>query len=342
MCHRLLEDERTPERAKARGTLLSIAGTLSLLRAENEEARSYLRAAIELQEEIADDAGLARSLLWFGGIDLVEGRLLQAHELYTRSLALQRRHGDPSAIAFALTRIGIACELLSRREEAQAAYLESLELARGIGWTSGVAIASFGMGRLHLEHREIEDAKRWLEEALALYRCAEIPFGVANTVMQLGRLARAAKQLASARDRFKEAGELLRRLGDIRVYAGTLVELADAEAKLGNSAAGQRGLVESARLGLELGLPGVTATATWCLGWLDLEDGRHARAARRLACATALMERSGFSFEAYHVDPAQAQARLELALGAEECRRLWDSGREGSVEELLAEGTGLE
>jgi predicted ATPase/DNA-binding XRE family transcriptional regulator len=152
-----------PIQAQAWETIANMRGDL-LLPSQAFEAAARM---LQLYEELADQAGVARSLRARGIAQLRLGLYAEAEEALRRSLELSKAHGSQRDVVRTLGSIGLALGMTGRPAEGRQTTHESLEMARQLGdqrilWVGviNLAEAEFGAG-------EIENAVRRLEELLA-------------------------------------------------------------------------------------------------------------------------------------------------------------------------------
>jgi len=276
------------------------------------------------------------------------GRARFSFEAYHRGLSAEAEASGQRALAqfqalddqwgLAQTHFSLA-EIAKARGDldgAEAAYEAALAAARESGplWTVLASLGGLG-GLLALRGDDARAAGVYAE-AMAQFRRTGQRRGFAHLYNELGGAARVRGDLERARRLHAEALAIIRDLVGWSV-PHTLVQLACAEARLGDLDAAEAHLAEAAGLLLAVPQP---ATAAWALvgeALVALGRDRPEEAARLLAAAEAVRERTGFAavgaerHEAELVDAA-VRARLEadalaearasgLALAAEDVLR---------------------
>jgi class 3 adenylate cyclase/DNA-binding winged helix-turn-helix (wHTH) protein/tetratricopeptide (TPR) repeat protein len=113
-----------------------------------------------------------------GEVQMLVGRLEDAHVLAEHALALVRTQKERGHQAYALRLLG---EIAARHdppkaEPAEAYYREALALAEELGMRPLVAHCHRGLGTLYGQMEQIEEARAALSTAIALYRAMEMPF----------------------------------------------------------------------------------------------------------------------------------------------------------------------
>jgi predicted ATPase len=276
------------------------------------------------------------------------GRARFSFEAYHRGLSAEAEASGQRALAqfqalddqwgLAQTHFSLA-EIAKARGDlagAEAAYEAALAAARESGplWTVLASLGGLG-GLLALRGDDARAAGVYAE-AMAQFRRTGQRRGFAHLYNELGGAARVRGDLERARRLHAEALAIIRDLVGWSV-PHTLVQLACAEARLGDLDAAEAHLAEAAGLLLAVPQP---ATAAWALvgeALVALGRDRPEEAARLLAAAEAVRSRTGFAavgaerHEAELVDAA-VRARLDadalaearasgLALAAEDVLR---------------------
>jgi MalT-like TPR region len=174
-------------------------------------------------------------------------------------------------------------------------------------------------------------------EAVALFRRTGQRRGYGHLYNELGAVARVRGELERARQLHSEALAILRDLVGWSV-PHTLVQLACAEARLGDLEAAEEHLAEAAGLLQAVPQPATAAAALVAAALVAVGRDRPEAAARLLAAAEALRERIGFT--------AAGAERLEADLAAQAVRARLDpdalaaaqaAGRAQAAEDLLEE-----
>src|SRR5262249_22109265 len=113
-----------------------------------------------------------------GEVQMLAGRLEEAHALAERTLALARGHQERGNQAYALRLLG---NIAARREppesaSAEAHYRQALTLAEELGMRPLQAHCHLGLGPLYVQTGRPESACAELTAAIALYRAMEMTF----------------------------------------------------------------------------------------------------------------------------------------------------------------------
>jgi tetratricopeptide (TPR) repeat protein len=197
------------ERARA----LRAAGGLAFRQADNEVAKTYERAALEMartleRRDIEAEAlvGLARTGLRDGDPGVVLEYARQA-----RDLAAQL--GDETVDLQGLHCAAEATRMSGRLDEARTLYMESLERNRARGASVMVAVELNNLAFLEKAAGHLEIAERNLVEAISISLSTKNAYLLAHHLVALaavcaaaGRGLEAAQLLGKAESLFDEAG----------------------------------------------------------------------------------------------------------------------------------------
>jgi predicted ATPase/DNA-binding SARP family transcriptional activator len=277
------------------------------------------------------------------------GRARFSFEAYHRGLSAEAEASGQRALAqfqalddqwgLAQTHFSLA-EIAKARGDldgAEAAYEAALAAARESGplWTVLASLGGLG-GLLALRGDDARAAGVYAE-AMAQFRRTGQRRGFAHLYNELGGAARVRGDLERARRLHAEALAIIRDLVGWSV-PHTLVQLACAEARLGDLDAAEAHLAEAAGLLLAVPQP---ATAAWALvgeALVALGRDRPEEAARLLAAAEAIRERTGFAAVGAERHEAElVDAAVGARLDADALAEARASGRALAAEDVLRE-----
>jgi predicted ATPase/DNA-binding SARP family transcriptional activator len=277
------------------------------------------------------------------------GRARFSFEAYHRGLSAEAEASGQRALAqfqalddqwgLAQTHFSLA-EIAKARGDldgAEAAYEAALAAARESGplWTVLASLGGLG-GLLALRGDDARAAGVYAE-AMAQFRRTGQRRGFAHLYNELGGAARVRGDLERARRLHGEALAIVRDLVGWSV-PHTLVQLACAEARLGELDAAEAHLAEAAGLLLAVPQP---ATAAWALvgeALVALGRDRPEEAARLLAAAEAIRERTGFAAVGAERHEAElVDAAVRARLDADALAEARTSGRALAAEDALRE-----
>jgi tetratricopeptide (TPR) repeat protein len=266
-----------------------------------------------------------------------QGLSVEAEEAGQRALAQFQALDDQWGLSqtwFSLAEVATARGDL---DGAEAAYEAAIAAARE-GGPLWALLASLGglAGLLTLRGDDARAASLYAE-AVTLYRRTGQRRGFGHLYNALGDAARVHGDLERARRLHGEALAILRGLVGWSV-PHTLVQLACAEARLGDLDAAERHLAEAAGLLLDLPQPATAAAALVGAALVALGRDRLEEAARLLAAADAVRERAGFTaVGAERHETELVDAAVGARLDADALAAARADGRARDGEEVLRE-----
>ena len=222
------------------------------------------------------------------------GLSAEAEEAGQRALDRFQELDDQWGLAQTYFSLGEIAKARGDLAGAEAAFEAALAAAREGGplWVMLATVA--GLGSLVALRGDDARAAGLHAEATALFRRTGQRRGFGHLYNELGGIARIRGDLERARQLHQEALAILRDLVGWSV-PHTLAQLACAEARLGDLDAATAHLQEAAGLLLAVPQPGTAASVLLAAALVALGDGRAEQAARLLASAEAIRERSGMA-----------------------------------------------
>lgn len=198
-----LADEASPAEQLAQ---LHLSGAAQLERGEIDAAISSLSAALDLADELADDANYAEILYQLGCAQLEDGAieaalssLAEAHKRYEAS-------GDATGVANALGALGSALGEQGRWPEAAAAHRSAVAATRAAGDQTEEALQLSAIAYAYRRSGQLGAAVRSYRQALYLAYEAADANGIAHAAAELAEvLMNSPRHLSIARLLLDEA-----------------------------------------------------------------------------------------------------------------------------------------
>ncbi|HZU15175.1 MAG TPA: LuxR C-terminal-related transcriptional regulator [Candidatus Dormibacteraeota bacterium] len=244
------------------------------------------------------DRSRARALANAAYLGLAQGDRETAAAEAEEALGLARAAGDPWLLPEVLVIGALAARAGQDRARAEALLREALDLYRAQGRGARVGVAVAGLGSLALEAGDDRRALALQAEAEALHRAAGDDWNLGFCLFEQGVIHWHLGDLEEARRRIVEALSLRRRLDDHRGIASCLDAMA----------------------------------------WLFATEGEHERAARWLGAADAAWRAIPATIAPQWQPYRRAcETACRRSLGAERFRRAQEWGRNGRLDDLLAE-----
>ncbi len=181
----------------------TVLGSAQRCLGERADARRSFQTAFDVRAAAGDRAHLAAAINNMALVELDDGNLDRARELFEQNLVIKRQLGDPSSIAIGLINLAEVLIRDGRWQVAQLSIAEAAGLAVGRPQITGLVLCSQG----HLAARQ----RNW-EQAIGLYQAAvaacqaggithvaiEAMIGLGRARYQLGQAEAAAQQLRTA------------------------------------------------------------------------------------------------------------------------------------------------
>ncbi|MES2297380.1 MAG: tetratricopeptide repeat protein [Pseudomonadota bacterium] len=137
-----------------------------------------------------------------------EGRLADAHHIFTEAIAASRDSGTRSELIRALKGLGQIERDLDQADAARPLYEEAVALCRQEGEPLLLAQTVRHLGDIHHAAGKLKLAEPCYQEAIALYRAQSATLELANAIRPLAILKSHAGQMGEARGLWSEARTL--------------------------------------------------------------------------------------------------------------------------------------
>ena len=213
-------------------------GWLAYWRARSVDARTHYLTALDLARQLADmrwEGGLLGNL---GVLEHSLGRHEEARSHYERALVLARENGDRRWEANARCNLGLLHQELGRNAEARVHHESALAMARHMGHRKLEGTVLCNLGHLAEAMLESDSARMSYELAVEIAQMSGDPRSEGMYRAHLGLLLARLGRPDDARSCFVAGANLLRQVGDLAGLALLRCKKAQAEASLGDAAAG--------------------------------------------------------------------------------------------------------
>lgn len=210
----LIETTKQSDYSEFYPQVLNVSGELKRKQGDYSAAEDYFRHAKRIAEELKDDAGIGKSLLYLGTLNAQQGNFDEASVLYLDSLKIQKNLGDDLNIANILNNLGVISEYLGNNHQARSWHEEALEVRQTNGFRQTEAVSLNNLANVLLELEQPEEALNYLENALTIQRQIGDRWSIANILNNFGNAARETNQLQKSIHLYKESLEIYGELGD--------------------------------------------------------------------------------------------------------------------------------
>ena len=236
-----------------------------------------------------------------------------AEALFEEATALAVAAGDTRGTGHGLNCLGV---IALRRDDTEAAllrFMEALSLFRALDDPWSVAVSATNLGWIAESAGELAEAAVWYEECTQLWALVGDEHGLARAAADVGRVARLERDFPRARLRLEEALKGFHRLGDRRLAAACMLQLADVavERRRRDIAARLVGAAEAVRSSLGApAWPDEVVLETRVLDELGPAMGRAALARARMVGRSFALEDAVDMVESDTWPPAYRGGRL--------------------------------
>ncbi len=180
-----LNESKKINHKKGEAEALRIIGW-SYYKENNEfQAKSYMKEAVFIFEQIAFKPGLAAALNNLGAINSRIGDYAEGLEASQRALAIFQQLGNQEAIGSVLNYIGINYQNQGNYDKAIEYCLQGLQIRRKIQDHPGIAYSLINMGNMYLAADELKSALDFYQQSLAYTEDKRLP-SLEYSLLRLG------------------------------------------------------------------------------------------------------------------------------------------------------------
>jgi predicted ATPase/transcriptional regulator with XRE-family HTH domain/Tfp pilus assembly protein PilF len=325
--------------ARTRAKALLAVAVLLRSQGEPQSVYSYLEESLALRRQLADQAGIAEVLVFFGSELSFRGEAARATELLEEGLALYGELGDKRGVAEALDHLALLARNQGDYARATAMYERALAFRRGVGDLRGIGSSLFNLARMASSvQQDYPRAVALYEEALAISRGFGEQQAIATVVTNLADIAAKMGDLARAQALFEESLAVFRELGLITGVSTVLVNLGYIACAQGDTRHATALLKESLRLAWKTRMARKIAESLEALAEVAWAERRAEGAAQLYGTAAAL--RAAADAPILPADSAaydRSVAAVRTALGGEAFTVIWEVGRGAPLEHVIAD-----
>jgi tetratricopeptide (TPR) repeat protein len=269
------------------------------------------RAALgQAQTAATTAADRAAALALLGEITSETGDYVETQTILAQAVPLARASGNQLTLCRTLYALGDVNWRLGKLDDAKTALNESLTLARALGDLPRELFALNRLGVVGLQ-QDVAEAERLFTEVYARAVAAGHRERAMRALNNLGVVADERGDRAAGQVYTQQALTLAREIGAQQSIALYLLNLAEADIRLGQLAAAPEKLREGLALALRLGLPPSVVTAVLYFGFLAHAAGQTERALALLGLARHHPAWSGD--DQRELDTALAEWGLDVA-----------------------------
>ena len=209
---------------KQRMTLAAtVLGSANRYLGHHEAARAGFQAAMDLRAELGDRRGMSVAINNMALLELDDGNVARAQELFEQSLAIKREFGEQRSIAIGLANLADVLIRGAQWDAADDVLREGAALAGGNPQLIGIIRCN--QGALAAHRRSWAEAQEHYRAAIAAFQSGGHPHDVVEAMIGLGRVFHQAGQQ-------DEAVRQLRGALTLATDIGNAQRLTDARAAL--------------------------------------------------------------------------------------------------------------
>lgn len=258
--------------------LMNNIGLLQHARGNYDEALDYCQRSFEIDEEIGNVSGMAKSLHQIGLVHYARGNYEAALDCYQRSLKILEEIGDVANVAKSLHQIGRVQQDRGNYEAALDYYQRSLKAFKEIGDMASVATSLHQIGSVQEVRGNFEAAMDCYEPSLRIREEIGHKEGMAYSLLHLGNMQQVRGNYSAAIDYYERSLKIAEEIGDVVNVALSLNNIGCVQQICGNYDAALDCYQRSIKIREEIGNVAGLAESQANIGSLLTEIGHCAEA----------------------------------------------------------------
>lgn len=216
---------RTAANGLATAECFVLLGRASELRFDHTVALEWYEQAINVYEQVGDDAGMSDCCNMIGYLRFMHGDLDGAFSFFDRALRRDEEAGDQLRTASGYRRIGIILEQREEFNQATSLYERAADIERENGDSHALARSLHHQARVHALKGRHKDAANVLRQSLALKEELGDDAGLATAYHEMGNLEYRQNNMEEALEAYEKAFELEEQLLDTPGIAVTQAQI---------------------------------------------------------------------------------------------------------------------
>ena len=188
-------------------------GSIYLRQGVYKQALLYLKKSLAIKEKLGDEAGLAGSLGNIGIIYSNEGNNVKAVEYYNRSLELHRKAQNQEGMAVTLGNLGMLYKEVGEIDKALDHMYESLELNLLLDKQDAVSVMYGNIGVVYMEQGQLDSAVHYVQRSLSISEKLGDKLNIARDLAVMGRIYIQKGELNKAESLCLEGYEIANEMG---------------------------------------------------------------------------------------------------------------------------------
>ena len=205
---------RLPQESPRRASWIHQLGNLAYLRGEYAEAERQYHAALTLNKQLGNQAGIATSYHQLGMLAQRQGNHPEAERQYHAALTINEQLGDQANMATSYHQLGILAQQQGNYPEAERQYHAALTLNKQLGNQANMATNYLQLGTLAQDRGDYPEAERIYRAVLATKELLGNQAGIATSHHHLGMLAQQQGNYPEAERQYHAALTIDEQLGN--------------------------------------------------------------------------------------------------------------------------------
>lgn len=193
--------------------LLGNLGIVYVTRGELEKAEEMHNKALEIDERIGNQKGMAANYGNLGLIYQIRGQLDKAEQMFNKVLDIEKKLGHPDSIANAYEGLGFIHWRHGELDKAEDMYIGALAINEKLGSPRGMASDYGNLGLVYQTRGELYKAEEMHKKALAINEKIGRQEGMANNYGNLGMIYQMQDKLNKAEEMHKKSLAINEKLG---------------------------------------------------------------------------------------------------------------------------------
>ncbi|HKV07651.1 MAG TPA: tetratricopeptide repeat protein [Thermoanaerobaculia bacterium] len=261
LCREVLE--WVPEKSPAAANFSGQLGIVAQKRGDYTQASDWHEKSLQIDEDLGNRAGIARSYHQLGIVLQVRGDYDKALDWYKKSLQISEDLGNRAEMAFSYHQLGLMSEYRGDYDEALDWYKKSLQILEELGNRARMAISYHQLGIVAQKRGDYDQAMAWYKKSLQIKEELGNRAGMANTYHQLGRVLEDRGDYDQALDWYKKSLQINEDLGTRAELASTISQLGVLSTKRGSAEEGVPFNLRSLAIRLQIGSPEAWKDLHW-------------------------------------------------------------------------------
>jgi len=309
---------------------------------EHDKVRAWATAALELAEQVGDEALAGFALVSLGWSYRTTGVLETAEKYLRAAIECFDRAGHAIGEGHALHSLSFVLMAQGRYQATLQTSMEELDIWLRLGSDWGAGRAWWHVAAAHTREGAYGEARDAVTRALKYFEGFEDVGSLTHVRAVEGDIARLSGQFERAREVYLACLQGFQEVGDRRCIASVFRNLALVALHLDSDEEAVSLLLASLRRRYDMGdLAGVTECFEG-LGLLAHRAERNEQALTMLAAADRLRDETRASAPLPELTEIQSSVEdLRSSLGDDRFSELWDGARELSLERLIGESQSM-